>query len=76
MTLFASKAIDYRALGIITLPVDRQTKRALISYADLSLLDITDNYIYKPELLNKKESTVILHLAKGQLRLQEFGMVI
>jgi hypothetical protein len=28
------------------------------------------------ELLNKKEETKIPHLAKGQLRLQEFGMVI
>jgi hypothetical protein len=28
------------------------------------------------ELVNRQENTVILHLAKGQLRLQEFGMVI
>jgi RecA/RadA recombinase len=30
----------------------------------------------KVELLNKREDTVILHLSKGQLRLQEFGMVM
>jgi RecA/RadA recombinase len=28
------------------------------------------------QLINKKENTMILHLAKGQLRLQEFGMVV
>ena len=28
------------------------------------------------ELVNKQKNTMILHLAKGQLRLQEFGMVI
>ncbi|MBW3021603.1 hypothetical protein KY328_01655 [Candidatus Woesearchaeota archaeon] len=28
------------------------------------------------ELIKKQENTVILHLAEGQLRLQEFGMVI
>jgi hypothetical protein len=28
------------------------------------------------ELVKQEKNTVILHLAKGQLRLQEFGMVI
>jgi len=28
------------------------------------------------ELVNRQKNTMILHLAKGQLRLQEFGMVI
>ncbi len=28
------------------------------------------------ELIKQEKNTVILHLAKGQLRLQEFGMVI
>lgn len=44
-SVLASKAIEYKAMGIITLPVDRKTKRALVPYADLSLMDITETYI-------------------------------
>jgi hypothetical protein len=28
------------------------------------------------ELVKRQKNTMVLHLAKGQLRLQEFGMVI
>ena len=44
-SVLASKAIEYKAMGIITLPVDRKSKRALIPYADLSLLKLTEAYI-------------------------------
>ena len=54
----------------------RNVKTILHKNSDEVILMKETDLATRVELLNKNKSTVILHLAKGQMRLQEFGMVI
>ena len=55
---------------------NRNVRRILYSNVDEVVLMKELELATSVELIKKQENTVILHLAEGQLRLQEFGMVI
>jgi RecA/RadA recombinase len=54
----------------------RNVRKILYSNVDEVVLMKELELATRVELLKKQEETVILHLAEGQLRLQEFGVVI
>ena len=55
---------------------NRNIKKILYKNADEIVFMKQTELATRVELVKRQENTVILHLAKGQLRLQEFGMVI
>lgn len=55
---------------------NRNVRKILYNTVDEVVLMKESELATRVELVNRQENTVILHLAKGQLRLQEFGMVI
>ena len=55
---------------------NRNVRKTLYHNVDEVVLMKESELATRVELVNRQENTVILHLAKGQLRLQEFGMVI
>lgn len=55
---------------------NRNVRKILHSHVDEVVLMKELELATRVELIKKQENTVILHLAEGQLRLQEFGMVI
>lgn len=55
---------------------NRNVRKTLYHNVDEVVLMKETELATRVELVNRQENTVILHLAKGQLRLQEFGMVI
>ena len=55
---------------------NRNVRKILYNTVDEVVLMKESKLATRVELVNRQENTVILHLAKGQLRLQEFGMVI
>jgi hypothetical protein len=55
---------------------NRNVRKILYSNVDEVVLMKELELATRVELIKKQENTVILHLAEGQLRLQEFGMVI
>ena len=54
----------------------RNVKNILYKNADEIILLKETDFATRVEVPKKDKTTLILHLAKGQLRLQEFGMVI
>lgn len=55
---------------------NRNVRKTLYHNVDEVVLMKESELATRVELVNRQENTVILHLEKGQLRLQEFGMVI
>jgi len=58
------------------LSINRNIRKILYSNVDEVVLMKELELSTRVELLKRQEGTVILHLAEGQLRLQEFGVVI
>jgi len=55
---------------------NRNVREILYNNVDEVVLMKESELATRVELVKRQENTVILHLAEGQLRLQEFGMVI
>ena len=55
---------------------NRNVRKIIYDNVDETVLMKQTELATHVELVNKQENTMILHLAKGQLRLQEFGMVL
>jgi len=74
--------IKYNLITIFTnldkkiLSTQRNIRKILHKNVDEVVMMKETELATRVELLNKKENTMILHLAEGQLCLQEFGMVI
>ena len=58
------------------LSTQRNVRKILHNEVDEVVMMNEAELATRVKLLNKKEQTMILHLSKGQLRLQDFGMVM
>jgi len=63
-------------IDIKILSNSRNVRKIIYNNADEVVLMKQTELATSVELVNRQENTMILHLAKGQLRLQEYGMVI
>ncbi len=63
-------------IDIKMLSNNRNVRKIIYNNVDEVVLMKQTELATSVELVNRQENTMILHLAKGQLRLQEFGMVI